>query len=194
MPIGYSTKLMEEYENIKAILRILKYNEHQWIICVDLKMDNFLLGLHSGYTKHPWFLCYWDSRNKVNHWTVYEWPNRTQLTVGDRNIINPPLVDREKIIFPLLHIKLGLMKQFVKALDKSERCFDYICSAFPGLSIEEKKSGVLDGPQIRQLLRDTSFVSSMNPIEARGSMAFTSVVKDFLGNKKVENNEKLVAE
>ena len=36
-PIGYSTKLKEEYENIKAILRMLKYNEHQWIICVDLK-------------------------------------------------------------------------------------------------------------------------------------------------------------
>ena len=59
------------------------------------------------------------------------------------------------------------MKQFVKALDKSERCFDNICSAFTILSIEKKKSGAFDGPQIRQLLRDTSFISSANPIEAR---------------------------
>ena len=83
--------------------------------------------------------------------------------------------------------KLKLMIQFVKALDKSERCFDYICSGFSGLSIEKKQSGKFDGPQIRQLLRDTSFVSSMNPIEARAWMAFTIVVKDFLRNKKTHN-------
>ena len=60
------------------------------------------------------------------------------------------------------------MKQFVKSLDKSERCFDYIRSAFPGLSVEKKKSGVFDDPQTRQLLQDTSFVPLMNTIEARG--------------------------
>ena len=64
-------------------------------------------------------------------------------------------------------LKLGFMKQFLKVLDKSERRFDYICFEFSGLSIENKKNGGFDGPQIRQLLRDTSFVSSMNPNEAR---------------------------
>ena len=194
VPIGYSTELKEKYETIKVILRMLKYNEHKWIICVDIKMVNFLLGQQSGYTKYPCFLCYWDSRDKANHWTADEWPSRTELTVGDRNIINPSLVDREKIIFPPLHIKLGLMKQFVKALDKSGRCFDYICSAFPGLSIEKKKAGVFDGPQIRQLLRDASFTSSMSPVEARAWKGFSNVVKDFLGNKKADNYKELVSE
>ena len=140
VPIGYSTKMKEEYENIKAVLRMLKYNEHQWIKCVAFKMVNLFLGLQSGFTKVPCFLGYWNSRNKASHWTVDECPNRTQLTVGEINIINPPLFDREKIIFPPLHIILGSTKQFVKALDKSERCFVYICSAYPGLSIEKKKS------------------------------------------------------
>ena len=45
------------------------------------------------------------------------------------------------------------MKQFVKALDKSERGFSCICLAFSGLSIKKIKSSVFDGPQIRQLLR-----------------------------------------
>ena len=91
--------------------------------------------------------------------------------------------------------KLKLMIQLVKTLDKSERCFDYIFfSGFSGLSIEKKKSCKFDGPQIRQLLRDTSFVSSMNPIEARGWMAFTNVVKDFLRNKKAHNCKELVAD
>ena len=45
-----------------------------------------------------------------------------------------------------MHIKLGIMKQFVKALDKNGDCFKYICKTFPGLSDEKKKTGVFDGP------------------------------------------------
>ena len=38
--------------------------------------------------------------------------------------MNKPLIDRNKIIFPL--VQLGLMKQFVKALDKEGKCIEYI--------------------------------------------------------------------
>jgi hypothetical protein len=41
------------------------------------------------------------------------------MSVGQANIIHEPLISRENIILPPLHIKLGLIKQFVKALDKS---------------------------------------------------------------------------
>ena len=54
-----------------------------------------------------------------------EWPQRQSLASGDKNVINDPLVDRKNIVFPPLHIKLGLMKQFVKALDHSGECFSY---------------------------------------------------------------------
>ena len=43
-------------------------------------------------------------------------------------------------------LKLGLMKQFVKVLDKSEGCFDYICFEFSGLSIEKKKEWCVRWP------------------------------------------------
>lgn len=194
VPIGHSTKLKEEYGSIKAVLKMIKYDEHQWIVCVDLKMVNFLLGQQSGYTKYPCFLCYWDSRDRANHWTIDEWPTREELKVGDKNVINQPLIDRDRIIFPPLHIKLGLMKQFVKALDKSGNCFDHICEALPGLSIEKKKAGVFDGPEIRQLLQDHNFLSSMNVIEARAWKAFADVVKNFLGNVKARNYKELVTE
>ena len=98
----------------------------------------------------------------------------------------------KQMYFSLL--KLGLMIRFLKVLDKSERGFDYICFDFSGISIEKKKNGVFDGPQIRQLLRDISFVSLMNPIEARAWMAFTNVIRDFLANKKTDNYKELVAE
>src|SRR5678815_4251138 len=84
------------------------------------------------------------------------------MTVGASNIINEPLVDREKIIFPPLHIKLGLMKQFLRALE----CFKYICRFFPRLSMEKLKAGIFSGPQIHQIIKDDNFINSMTDIEA----------------------------
>src|SRR5678815_1935979 len=71
----------------------------------------------SRFHQYPCFLCYWDSRTTKDHWTKREWPPRETLTPGDRNIVREQLVQRENIILPPLNIKLGLMKQFVKALD-----------------------------------------------------------------------------
>ena len=59
------------------------------------------------------------------------------------------MVPRDKIVFPPLHIKLGLVKQFFKALDKDGDCFQYICRSFPSLSNEKLKADIFDGPQIR---------------------------------------------
>ena len=69
-------------------------------------MVSFLLGQQSGYTKFPCFLCYWDSRNKANHWKTTNWPVQEQLKVGDKNVIHDQLLPRDKIIFPPFHIKL----------------------------------------------------------------------------------------
>ena len=71
----------------------------------------------------------------------------------ERNVINDLLVDRDRILFPLLHIKLGLIKQFTKALDKDGDCFTNLCQAFPGLTMEKLKAGIFDGPQIQQRSR-----------------------------------------
>ena len=112
--IGHSVTLKENYKNIKVVLERLKYCVHQWLICVDLKMVNFLLGQQGGHTKYPCFLCYWDSRANKEHWVIKEWPPRNTIKPGEKNIVNNPLVGRENIILSPLHIKLGLMKQFVK--------------------------------------------------------------------------------
>ena len=46
------------------------------------------------------------------------------------------------------------MKQFVKALDKRGECFKFLSHKFPGLTAEKLKPGILDGPQISQLVKD----------------------------------------
>lgn len=68
IPVAQSTKLNETYEAVRFVLSNIKYEDHAWLICVDLKMVNFLLGQQSGFTKFPCFLCYWDSRARSEHW------------------------------------------------------------------------------------------------------------------------------
>jgi hypothetical protein len=58
------------------------------------------------------------------------------------------------------------MKQFVKALNKDGSCIEYIVYKLPGLTMEKLKAGILDGPQIRQLINDPHFIASMNEIES----------------------------
>ena len=145
----------------------------------------FLLGQQNGYTKHPSFICLWDSRASTEHLIRKEWPTRESMEVGGKNIIRKPLVDRNKIVFPPLHIKLGLIKQFVKPQDKEGECFNFIRETFPGLSEEKLKAGIFDGPQIRKLIKDhPNFIASMNDREARAWNAFVNVVTTFLGNTK----------
>ena len=116
IPIGHSVNLKENYENIKVVLERLKYCVHQWLICVDLKMVNFLLGQQGGHTKYPCFLCYWASRANEEHWVRKEWPPRNTIKPGEKNIVNNFLVDRKNMILPPLHIKLGLISNLSKHL------------------------------------------------------------------------------
>ena len=58
-------------------------------------------------------------------------------------------------------MELGLIKQFVTALDKDGDCFNYIAKTFPGHSMEKLKAGIFDGPQIRKLMQDQTFTARM---------------------------------
>ena len=160
--IGNSTTFKEKYDATKSILQHIKYNNYQWVICVDLKRVNILLGQQSGYTKYPCFLCYWDSRDKANHWTSKNCPVRDRLNVSEKNVIAEKLVPREKIVLAFLHIKSRLMKQFLKSLVKDGDCFQYICKSFPSLSNKKLKAGIFNGSQIRQLMGDQKLCDSMN--------------------------------
>ena len=64
VPVGHSVRAKETYASVKQLLSLIKYDHHNSVFCVDLKMVNFLLGQQSGYTKFPCFLCLWDSRTR----------------------------------------------------------------------------------------------------------------------------------
>ena len=100
------------------LLTKIKYDEHKWMVCGDLKVLSILLGQQGVYTKYPCFLCLWDSRAKNEHWIREQWPKRNEFTVGEKNILNESLVSPDKVLLPPLHIKLALMKHYVRSLDK----------------------------------------------------------------------------
>jgi len=190
IPIGYSVNMNEEYQSLKLVLKKIKYTEHNWQICGDLKILTILLGQQSGFTRHPCFLCLWNSRDREKHYTNYKWTARASLVPGTENILNDPLVPPTKVLLPPLHIKLGLMKQFVKALDKEGNTFMYIRKKFQTKSDAKLKEGIFDEPEIRKLLLDTEFIQSMSAEEKNAWLSFKSVVENFLGNEKSPNYKK----
>ncbi|GBM42516.1 hypothetical protein AVEN_80027-1 [Araneus ventricosus] len=147
-------------------------------------MLTMLLGQQAVYTKYPCFLCLWDSRARDIHWTKTDWSLQGALTSGE-NVINTALIPPEKVLLLLLHIKLGLMKQFIKSLFKDGECFRYQCSKFPKLSEAKMKEGVFTGPDTRKLLSDSLFSETKDgDHEKEAWYSFKDVVHRFLENTK----------
>ena len=94
-------------------------------------------------------------------------------------------MDMNKVLLPPLHIKLGLMKNFVKGLHINGDAFQHLSTLFAGLSAAKLKEGIFVGPQIREVLKDTDFEELLNLKELRAWAAFKSVCSGFLGNTHV---------
>ncbi|GBL90739.1 hypothetical protein AVEN_219389-1 [Araneus ventricosus] len=68
---------------------------------------------------------------------------------------------KEIINIPPLHLKLGLMKQFVKGLSVDGECFQYVVSFLPALSFKIK-TRLFNRPQIQAIVRNREFVRKIN--------------------------------
>ena len=140
--------------------------------------NSFIAWIQGEFTKFC-CLCLWDSRATAQHYVTKNWPTRQDYIPGEHNIKYPPLVQHEKVILPPFHIKLALMKHFLKALDKNGEAFHYIKALFPKISDAKLKEGIVIGPQIRKLLNDNIFEKRLNPQELPAWKSFVSVVKRF---------------
>lgn len=192
VPLAHATNMKETYESMKLLLDKIKYDEHKWKLCGDLKVIALLLGLQLGYTKYCCFLCEWDSRDRKNHYIQKDWTERQQLIPGQKNVSNQPLVDPKDVFLPPLHIKLGLMKNFVKAMDKDGTGFEYLRMKFPKISDMKIKEGIFVGPQIRDLLKDHIFTERLNSLEKAAWESFKDICANFLGNQRGENYKDIV--
>lgn len=119
-----------------------KYYDHEWKVCCDLKVVAILQGMQSGYTKYNCFLCEWDSRyNESCQYLKTDWNIREPNVPGSLNVQKEVIVKRENVPLQPLHIKLGIVKNFVKhvyLLKKVGKCLHKI---FPKLSKDKLKGG-----------------------------------------------------
>lgn len=134
VPVAYAMDMKGKYENISRILDKISYHDYNWKLCADLNAVALLAGLQSCFTKYSCFLCGWDSRAREKHHIMRNWSLRERFTPGQKNVSRDPLVLKENIYLPPLHIKLGLFKQFVKATDKTGDAFHFLETNFPDLS------------------------------------------------------------
>ena len=102
------------------------------------------------------------------------------------------MVDPEKIIIPPLHIKLGLMKNIVKAMNRDGDAFLYLRSKFPNLSDAKIRKGMFIGPQTKKLFNDPQFDEVLTGLEKKAWNCFKMVATNFLGSTKAENYVQLV--
>jgi len=194
VPVAYSTTLKESYVSVKTLLSAIKYEDYGWEVIGDFKMIGFLMGLQKGWTKHPCFLCLWDSRDVDSHYVRKDWPERVSFEVGQKNVMAERLVEPTKVLLPPLHIKLGLVKQFITGLDPESAAFQCLSDIFPNLSAAKIKAGVLTGPQVRTLIASEGFADLLNEEERAAWDSFQAVVSGFLGNNRVSNYEEVIAE
>ena len=81
-----------------------------------------------------------------------------------------------------MHIKLGVAKQFVKALKPTSRAFRHIRQMFPSISEAKIKGGIYVGPQIRRILVSEMLEKQMSDLERNAWQAFRIILEGFLGN------------
>jgi len=68
-----------------------------------------------------------------------------------------------------------LTKNFVKSLDREGQAFTYLKNKFPMLSEAIVKEGIVNGPQIREVIQDLDFHSTLNDNEKAAWNAQVSV-------------------
>ena len=134
----------------------------------------------------------WDSRDRKSHYIQADWPARNLNYSETKNVVAEPLVDTKDVLIPPLHIKLGLMKNFVKGMNREGQAFKYLREKFSRLSDAKVKEGIFVGPQIRQLVKDPAFDLVLKGKEKEAWEALKRVMHGFLGNKRDDNYTQLV--
>ena len=89
-----------------------------------------------------------------------------------------------------MHIKLGLLKKFVKAMDRESRSFTFLQKKFRRVSLEQLKANIFDGPQLRELMKAFTFDEVLNAAELSVWGSFKSVIAKFLENNKCKEYER----
>jgi len=116
----------------------------------------------------------------------------------DLNIQHPALVEVGKILLPPLHIKLGLMKNFVKAMDRTSLKLSDTCMKNPIDSAKQRlKRGLCEYSHYSRALQTSKFKDDRLNNLLQGDVtlartAFRICPTNFFGDLRAENYKELL--
>lgn len=179
IPLCLWNNCAESYATVQKVFNDLKYSEHQWKICADFKMLQILMGLRSGGNiRHPCIFCEFHAQSK-ERFDKIDWKYRDTFTVGAFSVQNPPLAQSNQIVLPVLHIKLGIFKQYIKYLN-NEAALQSLISIFPRTTATKLHSGILTGPQVDKIAELPEFVNTLSTDENMCRLAILAVFRKVL--------------
>ena len=123
---------------------------------------------------YPCFLCLWNRRVDNQRYVRQEWPLWQRLKPGSQRCLTLNS-EPNRTLLPFLHIKLEVMKNFVKAMDLEGSGFAFRQEKFAWISMEKHKVGIFDVPQIRELMKDPMFDEALNKAELSAWQSLKSV-------------------
>ena len=99
------------------------------------------------------------------------------------------MINPNNVLLPPLHIKLGLVKNFVKAIRTNSDAFSYLKELFPRLSEAKLKEGIFIGPKVRKLIKSTLFRDKLTVPEKCAGDGVVLIIHNFLGkNRSPDHN------
>ena len=195
IPLLYSNTLKENYADCKLALQLINYGQHNWKVIADLKLLNLLCGVGVCSTKNPCILCDWHGTNRgaKSHLNYHQnVTTRSHIQLGQVGVVNEPLINLEDVLLPPLHVKIGLIAQFLKSLDTEGPAFEFLRNLFGHKSEAKLKNGILNGPEIRRLLKNSSeFCKLLSANHKKAFQSFKSCCENFLGKYRSEDYEKI---
>lgn len=94
IPLALGTGIKECYDTLNMIINDIKYFDHNWKVCCDLKVVNILQGIidKGGYPKYFCYKCEFDSRLKtVEQFKKRDWKPRDLHDQKHLRIVNEPI-------------------------------------------------------------------------------------------------------
>ena len=198
IPLLYSPSLKETYSDVELALKIINYAQNKWRVIADFKLLNLLCGIGCASVANPCIFCEWKGTYRSNNkYLQYhqKFEQRSTFNIGVASVVAKPLINIEDVLLPPLHIKIGLVAQFVKALSSDSAAYDFIKKKLAYKSEGKLAAGQLNGPEIRKLLRLSNELQELlNAKEKRAWIAFDNICKNFLGKYRVSNYKDLAKE
>jgi hypothetical protein len=193
IPLAYARKMSETRESMRRVLDVIGYAIHRWKVCADFKVIGLLLGMKDGYPTYPCIWCLWDSRDRARHYAPEACPPRERVQL-EYSQVDLPLISSEDVLVPPLHVKLGLASSLLRTIARTNPgALAALKRLFDRLSEQKLANGVLNGPQIRNLMEHPDgFRRELSDEQKAAFDAFCEITTNFLGNERAEDYPALV--